>query len=210
MKQSQKKVYQKLYDTSGGLLKSESISKEPRNLKQIYNVKASAKKNKDELFELVEQIKSNDKYIKELCIGESIQYILVSDDQLIDLERQVTNPVSFSALSFGPTFKLGDFYVTTSTYENQFLRHLSGTMAGKHPFFVGHVFVHHCMNFESYYYYFSTLQRIQSGLKDIQAIGSDGEITLQNAIVAAWPDSYQAPVFFTQKRKHQKSPTKKF
>jgi hypothetical protein len=56
---------------------------------------------KDELFELVEQIKSNDKYIKELCIGESIQYILVSDDQLIDLERQVTNPVSFSALSFG-------------------------------------------------------------------------------------------------------------
>jgi hypothetical protein len=53
-----------------GLLKSESISKEPRNLKQIYNVKASAKKNKDELFE---QIKYNDKYIKELCVGESIQ-----------------------------------------------------------------------------------------------------------------------------------------
>jgi len=105
-----KKVYQKLYDTSGGLLKSESISKEPRNLKQIYNVKASAKKNKDELFELVEQIKSNDKYIKELCVGESIQYILASDDQLIDLERQVTNPVS-SVLSFDPTFKLGDFYV---------------------------------------------------------------------------------------------------
>jgi len=95
-----KKVYQKLYDTSGGLLKSESISKEPRNLKQIYNVKASAKKNKDELFELVEQIKSNDKYIKELCIGESIQYILASDDQLIDLERQVTNPVSFSGRKF--------------------------------------------------------------------------------------------------------------
>jgi hypothetical protein len=58
-----KKVHKKLYDTSGGLLKSESISKEPRNLKQIYNVKASAKKNKDELFE---QIKYNDKYIKEL------------------------------------------------------------------------------------------------------------------------------------------------
>jgi thermostable 8-oxoguanine DNA glycosylase len=34
-------------------LKSESISKEPRNLKQIYNVKASAKKNKDELFEQI-------------------------------------------------------------------------------------------------------------------------------------------------------------
>lgn len=135
MKQSQKKVYQNLYDTSGGLLKSESISKEPRNLKQIYNVKASAKKNEDELFELVEQIKYNDKYIKELCVGESIQYILASDDQLFDLERQVTNPVSFSVLSFDPTFKLGEFYVTTSTYENQFLCHRSGTMAGKHPFF---------------------------------------------------------------------------
>ena len=113
-------------------MKSESISKEPRNLKQIYNVKASAKKNKDELFE---QIKYNDKYIKELCVGESIQYILASDNQLIDLDGQVTNPVSFSVLSFDLTFKLREFYVTTSTYENQFLRHRSGTMAGKHPFF---------------------------------------------------------------------------
>ena len=180
-------------------MKSESISKEPRNLKQIYNVKASAKKNKDELFELVEQIKSNDKYIKELYVGESIQYILASDDQLIDLGGQVTNPVSFSVVSFDPTFKLGEFYVTTSTYENQFLRHLSGTMAGKHPFFVGHVFVHHFMNFESYYYYFSTLQRIQSGLKNIQAIGSDGVIALQNAIVAAWPDSIKLQCFLHKK-----------
>jgi hypothetical protein len=54
-------------------------------------------------------------------------------------------------------------------------------MTGKHPFFVGPVFVHHFMNFESYYYYFSTLQRIESGLKNIQAIGSDGVIALQNA-----------------------------
>jgi hypothetical protein len=51
-------------------------------------------------------------------------------------------------------------------------------MAGKHPFFVRPVFVHHFMYFESYYYYFSTLQRIESELKNIQAIGSDGEIAL--------------------------------
>ena len=65
-------------------------------------MKASAKKNKDELFELVEQIQSNDKYIKELCVGESIQYIFASDNQLIDLEKQVlvTNLVSFSGRNF--------------------------------------------------------------------------------------------------------------
>jgi len=55
------------------------------------------------------------------------------------------------------------------------------------------------MNFESYYYYFSTLQRIQSGLKNIQAIGSDGEIALQNAIVAAWPDSIKLQSFLHKK-----------
>jgi hypothetical protein len=65
-------------------LEQRGISTEFLNMHWTINVKASAKKNKDELFE---QIKYNDKYIKELCVGESIQYILASDDQLIDLER---------------------------------------------------------------------------------------------------------------------------
>ena len=172
-------------------------------------MKASAKKNEDELFELVEQIKYNDKYIKELCVGESIQYILASDDQLFDLERQVTNPVSFSVLSFDPTFKLGEFYVTTSTYENQFLCHRSGTMAGKHPFFCWT-----CVCASLYEFRIVLLLLFYSSENTIWIEKHPSYWIWRRDRLAKCNSGrmarfYQAPVFSTQKRKHQKSPTKK-
>jgi len=63
------------------------------------------------------------------------------EQQFDDIERfcACDDPTRGSVLGVDPTFNLGDFYVTPTTYEHKLLRNRK---AGKHPVFIGPVMIH--------------------------------------------------------------------
>ncbi|CAC5368187.1 unnamed protein product [Mytilus coruscus] len=93
-----RQLFKKLVDDAGGPLYSSSASSEPRNLQQIYNIRSSTKAatKTDQLTHLVAQIREST-FVHELAAdGESLQYVLASEKQLMDLDTFCTHQLHSS------------------------------------------------------------------------------------------------------------------
>ena len=102
--------------------------------------------------------------------------VLAYNWSLDDIERFCTKS-QCTVLSVDPTFNLGDFDVTVTTY-----RHLLLSNArGNHPVMMGPIFIHQQKKFESYYFFASSLVGLKSALCDLRVFGTDGEKALASA-----------------------------
>ena len=184
-----KRFFKSLMDKAGGALTSTSAASEPRNLRQIYNIRSSQKQRPDEFAHLVSQVKE-DSFVRELTIdSDFIQYILTTDKQIVDLKEFCTNPIKFSVFSIDSTFDVGNYYITNTCYENLRILHASDKYRGKYPLEMGPTFVHTKRDTNNYVSFFSSLQRIDNELKDIQAVGTDGDEALMNAVTICFQDA---------------------
>ena len=105
----------------------------PRNRRQIYNFKSANKANlvkdsmtsgisqSDTLAHVLHQCKetssSSDALIRSVDAAPEPMCVLATNQQIWDLQRFCTDS-PFSVLSIDPTFNLGPFYVTPTTYHN--------------------------------------------------------------------------------------------
>ena len=88
------------------------------------------------MYDLLEQhYRSLKNFVQNVSFDDAISCILVTDRQLADVEQFCTSQASAKCSAFGidPTFNLGDFYVTVTTYENLMA---IGRKTGKHPVFI--------------------------------------------------------------------------
>ena len=92
------------------------------------------------------------------------------------------DPTHGSVLGINPTFNLGDFYVTPTTYEHMLLKN---GKTGKHPVFIGPRMVHQNRKHDTYYYFASQVP----GLEGLSAVGTDGEKALSSAFKSVFPGS---------------------
>ncbi|CAC5423831.1 unnamed protein product [Mytilus coruscus] len=151
-----RQLFKKLVDDAGGPLYSSSASSEPRNLQQIYNIRSSTKAatKTDQLTHLVAQIREST-FVHELAAdGESLQYVLASEKQLMDLDTFCTHQLHFSVFSVDSTFNIGNYYVTNTCFENLRVVHASGKYKGRHPLEMGPTFVHTHRDENSYLRFF--------------------------------------------------------
>ena len=81
-----------------------------------------------------------------------------------------------------PTFSLGDFDETVTTY-----CHLLLKFGGKHPLMIGPLFVHVNKDFSTYYFFPSSLVAKHQEFLHLMCFGSDGEAALVNAFSAVFP-----------------------
>lgn len=176
-----KVLYDERFETSGGLLNSESASSEPRDPKQVYNARADAitktkGEDKDEIFQLLIKLKEDNSsdggFIQEVTFGRTPEVIVAFDQQLEDLVRFCTSPVCFSVVGIDPTFNLGKFFVTLTTYKHPMLE-LKSTQ--EHPVFIGPCFIHMLQTTQSYYGFLSYLIGKKPELRHLKAYASDGE-----------------------------------
>ena len=72
-------------------------------------------------------------------------------------------------LGVDPTFNLGKFYVTITTYTYLYV------VNKVTPAFIGPVFVHTEKSYEAYHYFFSTILKLEPNLSVLRVIGTDGE-----------------------------------
>ena len=108
--------------------------------------------------------------------------ILATDQQLVGMERFCTGNPS-SVLSIDPTFNLGPFYVTPTTYQNLFVE----TSYGNNPILLGPILIHQTKTFRPFHYLASTLVRLNCQVQNLRAFGSDGEPELIKAFNIAFP-----------------------
>lgn len=98
------------------------------------------------------------------------------------LNAFVLHPPS-SVLSVDPTFNLGPFYVTPTTYQNLLVE----TGRGNHPVTLGPILIHQTKKFQPFHYFASTLIRLNPNLIDLKAFGTDGEPELIKAFNVCFP-----------------------
>ena len=112
--------------------------------------------------------------------------VLAFDWTLADLERFCLNPLNHTVLSVDPTFNLGSFHVTVTTYKHPMLeyRHKSRS----HPVMLGPLFIHQRKTFATYHFFFSQLVGLRPALCDIQSYGTDGEKALEEALGTQFRD----------------------
>ena len=190
-----KSVVAVLHDEAGGSLESSSASELPRNRRQIYNCKSSSvsvvKPGKiDPLFELVQRCKEDlmpggRKFIRTVNFDTSPSCVLATDGQLQNLVRFCTNPGAACVMGIDPTFNLGKFYVTVTTFSYS---HVVNKSTSNSPTFFGPLFVHTEKNYSAYYSFFSSLMKMEPQLMNIIAIGTDGEQAIVKALKAVFSE----------------------
>ena len=179
-----KSVVSALHDAVGGTLGASS--KLPRNRRQIYNNRKPEKV--DPIFELVQQCKvdlmpGGRKFIRSVNFDTSPSCVLATDSQLKNLVRFCTNPGASCIMGIDPTFNMGKFYVTITTFTYS---QVANKNTKKSPTFFGPMFVSTEKTYESYYFFFSTLLKLEPKLSKVIAVGTDGEQAIVKAIMATF------------------------
>ena len=177
--------------SSGGLTTASSAGALPRNRQQVSNIRRRTDvpcespfhKKKDPLFAIMSMCKesegknTNDHFVRIVTGAPEPMTVLCFDWSLNDIEKFCTGD-RHTVLSVDPTFNLGDFDVTVTTY-----RHLMLTNAsGNHPVMMGPLFIHQCKKFNTYHFFASSLVGLRPALANLRAFGTDGEQALSSAL----------------------------
>ena len=89
-------------------------------------------------------------------------------------------------MTVDPTFSLGDFDVTVTTYHYLLLR---CRRTKNHPVIIGPVMVHFKKSFSTYPFFSSTLVGLRPKLSSLKLFGTDGEVALYQAFNPTFPSA---------------------
>ena len=165
-KENPKSAYHRVQKEMGRIRTASSESDLPRDRNQGSYFRRGAKGrsgqpsngNVDSVLVMLEQCKRE----QLILYGDpELRCVLVHDWQLKEIETFCTNPENFTTFGADPTFNLGQFNLTVTTY-----RHLKvvDRKSGKHPVMIGPVLMSQTKTFVSYDYFFAKLISLSSGL----------------------------------------------
>ena len=183
-----KQAVSKVTFERGGVIKANSIGDLPRNRKQVYNLSCKETEN-DALLSVMVMCKesmgkSDDPFVRIVTSAPEPMCILCTNAQLLDIEHFCTDPHIFGPLSIDPTFDLGDFNVTVTSYRNLLLQNRK---TRKNPVMLGPMLIHRRKLFSSYHFLASQLVCLKPSLSQLQAFGTDGEESLYTAFSTQFP-----------------------
>ncbi|XP_065891101.1 uncharacterized protein [Dysidea avara] len=158
----------------------------PRGERQVINTKRTLKFSSDdgmdELYSVMQQAKANNSYVRDIKTSPDPAIVIASDGQLDDLVRFCAPlaGVESCAMTVGPTFNLGEFECTPTTYRHLMVQ----TRRYKtYPVFVGPILIHYRKNFSTFLHFSSALVALRKDLQYLRVFGSDGEKALINAFM---------------------------
>jgi hypothetical protein len=197
-----KKALREVESANGGVMEAMSSCELPRNRKQVYNLKhiEQLKKESDcipsgvslEMGPLAcvmqmckDTINTDEAFIRAVDLASEPMIVLATNQQLVDLERFCCNQDHASILSVDPTFNLGPYYVTPSTYQNLMIENEQGS----HPIHLGPILIHHTKTLRPFHYFGSTLVSCKPSLLSLRSFGTDGEPELAKAFRLCFPNA---------------------
>ena len=193
-----KQTVEKVYEEAGGILHVQSLGEVCRDRTQEYNTKRyqectsglTSNSKKDLVYDLLEQnYCSESDFVRNVCFDDdSVMSVIGLEQQFDDMERFCVSEQrgNTSILGLDPTFQLGDFFVTPTTYEHKLL---INRKTGKHPVLLGPLLIHQNRKFGTYHYFASQLLKIRPGLKSLCSFGTDGEEALYKGFSSFFPSA---------------------
>lgn len=201
--QTPKVAYHTVHKEKGGILYASSISDLPRNRDQAKyarrgHTKSTNFEHIDSLAILLEQCKRQQinrdelPFIREVTGAPELRCILGFDWQLHDLATFCIDPEGFSIFGADPTFNLGRFNVTVTSYRN--LKVLDRA-SGNHPTMIGPMLISQTKSFDAYNHFFSKILSLNKDTRGILAFGTDGEEELYRAMRFSFPHAIHLRCF---------------
>ena len=195
--QTPKQAISAITNEKGGIVNMKSAGEVPRNRRQVYNIKNTKNDDSDALLSVMAMCKESmgkgeDPFVRIVTSAPEPMCIMCTNSQLNDIERFCTDPDMFKLLSVDPTFNLGDFSVTVTSYCNLLLQ---SHRTGKNPVMIGPMLVHRRKVFSTYHFFASGLVSLNPALSCLQAFGTDGEECLYNAFSVQFTQAHHVRCF---------------
>ena len=179
--------------SDGGIMEASYPSQLPRNEQQVSNFKrhvpvslcqgVSVRSEANELYTIILQAHlegGDSKFIRDVKAYPEPAIVVASEQQLHDLQRFCCDQSEFSILTVDPTFSLGEFDVTPTTYRHLLL---NTQRSNKPPVMVGPTMIHYRKTFQTYLFLSSCLVGHNKNLQELRAFGTDGEKPLSDAFL---------------------------
>ena len=187
---------EKVDEEVGDVIGQHSAGIRLRNVQQVSNARRHLNMGKvhpgSQLIEAMEMCKSGisskNPFVRCVQAAPEPMCVLATEQQLSEMIRNCTDPLSYVPIGVDPTFKLGQFYVTPVVFA---LKMLICKDTGKSPIYLGPLLIHQSMKFTNYHYFASQLVGLCPGLKDTKAVGTDGEGPLYEAFCNVFPNAVQ-------------------
>ena len=200
LKSLPKAVVYQATQSVGGEIHAQAMASLPRNRQQIANYRRSGTRKHDNvLYSVMLECKltqgTADSFIRDVKAAPDPGCIMFYDWQLEDMERFLARGQGI--LSIDPTYNLGEFYVTSTTFSHLMLQDV---ISRRHPPILGPVLVHRRMDFSTFNYFSSGLIGFNKKLRGLHAFGSDGQETIIDAFSHSFPSALQLRCFIHFKR----------
>lgn len=153
------------------------------------NTQQSMTTNIDSLIVLLEQCKrqqinrDEQQFIREVTGAPELRCVLAFDWQLRDLATFCTDPHGMFVVGADPTFNLGRFNVTVSSYQNL---KVVDRVNGNHPMMMGPL-ISQTKSFDAYNYFFGKIISLNKDTRGVMAFETDGEEELYRAMKLNFP-----------------------
>ena len=159
-KKTPRRALQFVCHEASGIMEATSAGAVPRSRQQVEDIRRNftSKQDYDPLYSVTYMCKEGqgaggDNFIRMVNAAPFPMMLIAFDYTLDDLVRFCTSPTCFSILGVDPTFNLGDFDVTITTYRHLLL-HPQGNPGGKSPVMIGPMFIHVRKDFSAYHFFF--------------------------------------------------------
>ena len=178
----------------GGVVGALSAESLPRNESQVKSIRQKLKSGSstDPLLSVMMMCKDTMKgFVKTVTGAPDYMVFIAADRSLDNLVRFCTTDSSqLSILTFDPTFSLGAFDVTVSTYKHPLLVfYHPNEHTSQHPNLLGPILIHQQKQFSNYHYFTSTLVGCRPKMRHLHAFGTDGEKALVQACHSQFPNA---------------------
>lgn len=192
----------------GGIKSFTSNGSLPRNINQAYNSKKLSSNrpidtvnSSDPYHTLILTCKEESKdettaFVRKINIAPEPVVVCGNNQQLNDLVKFCTKE-KFTILQVDPTYNLGNFYVTTSQYENLLLLTKEGNV---HPAMLGPILVHQKKEQQTYAMLSQFLCSKRPELRQLKCFGTDGETGLSTAFSDSCTSAIQLRCFIHFKK----------
>ena len=186
-----RKIFRAVLDDAGGFEEVHCFGDHARNRKQIINLRKET--CQDPMVEVIDLCKEQEKhsktaFIRNVTLAPEKAIFLANDRQLHDIERFCTVNGNFSVLGVDPTYNVGCFYLTVSTYRHLMLK----TKNGVHPVMIGPALIHYKKGFDSYFQLPSNMLRYNKALQAIKCISTDGEVNVSEALKSVFNEAHHS------------------
>ena len=145
-----KQAFHQVDEERGGILKAKAESDLPRNREQVQNQRRRLLKANKEIDSVLLVLMNSKR--QQLGNRESAFIREVTGPELrTDMLRFCTKPAKCAVFGVNPTFNLGKFHLTVTTYQNLMLK---DRKTGKPPLMLGPMLLHQRNTLDTYNFFF--------------------------------------------------------